>query len=88
MRQGKLNITESGYIAYCPGCDSHHLFDRRWNFNGNFDKPTFSPSMLVDANGDRCHSFLTDGVWHFLDDCAHSLRGTNQPLERASDEDE
>lgn len=26
-----------------------------------------------------CHSFITNGTWNFLDDCAHSLRG-HHPL--------
>lgn len=36
-----------GYIIMCPGCDQDHLFDvKRWTFNGDLEKPTFSPSML------------------------------------------
>jgi len=30
----------------CPGCGHTHIFDQRWTFNGNIDKPTFKPSML------------------------------------------
>ena len=25
----------------------YHYFDSRWTFDGNMDKPTFSPSLLV-----------------------------------------
>lgn len=32
----------------------------------------------------NCHTFLTDGVWNFLDDCAHKLRGMH-PLEPLPD---
>ncbi len=32
----------------------------------------------------NCHTFLTNGVWQYLDDCAHSLRG-NHPLEPIPD---
>jgi len=36
-----------GFLIFCPACGNGHLFDSRWTFNGNFDKPTFKPSMLV-----------------------------------------
>jgi hypothetical protein len=81
--QGKLRKTESGYASFCPGCKEYHIFDRRWIFDGNFDAPTFSPSLLVRTQGDKewgildtcCHSFVRDGNWQFLDDCTHELRG-------------
>lgn len=81
--QGMLRIVEGGYAAYCPGCKCHHLFDRHWKFDGNFEKPTFSPSMLVDANypDSRCHSFVRNGNWEFLLDCAHELAGRTVPME-------
>jgi hypothetical protein len=67
----------AGYLTFCPGCGYGHLFDTRWTFNGDFEKPTFSPSMLVNQHdpSNRCHSFLRDGKWQFLDDCFHSLKG-------------
>jgi hypothetical protein len=35
-------------IFYCPGCEEHHQIDlSKWEFDGNFDKPTFSPSYLT-----------------------------------------
>jgi hypothetical protein len=69
--------THAGYLAFCPGCEFGHLFDARWSFNKDFEKPTFSPSMLVNQHdlSKRCHSFLRDGKWQFLDDCFHSLKG-------------
>lgn len=74
-----------GWIVWCPGCHDTHRFDSKWTYNGNADAPTFSPSLLVDYGMGQddpltCHSFLTDGVWNFLDDCTkHSLRG-NVPM--------
>ena len=32
---------------YCPGCKSVHQVNSGWTFNGNREKPTFSPSILV-----------------------------------------
>jgi hypothetical protein len=34
------------YVIECPACGHAHMFDSRWIFNGDFEKPTFSPSML------------------------------------------
>lgn len=34
-------------IFYCPGCDEHHQIDTaKWEFNGDFERPTFQPSYL------------------------------------------
>lgn len=34
-------------IFWCPGCNSHHCVNNRWSFNGDFNKPTFAPSILA-----------------------------------------
>lgn len=45
--EGKLH----GYHFWCPGCDQPHGFsvagDCRWQFDGNMDRPTVAPSILV-----------------------------------------
>lgn len=69
------------WLVWCPACDAPHPFDERWTFDGNHEAPTFSPSMLVHESPGRarCHSFLRAGVWQFLGDCTHALKGTNVP---------
>lgn len=47
---------EGRYSFYCPGCDHMHIYfvnsphwhkdSQGWTFNGNFDKPSFTPSLL------------------------------------------
>ncbi|MCZ7909404.1 DUF6527 family protein [Agrobacterium leguminum] len=92
---------DGGILFWCPGCDGAHQVGvgegagPRWEYNGNPDAPTFTPSILV--RGTRplsdeeietvmtgqsfspvptvCHSFVTDGQIHFLNDCTHSLAG-------------
>ena len=72
----------------CPGCEKKHrvCVDRSqsvsWDYNGNPERPTFSPSVLVTWPGltKRCHSFVTDGQIRFLDDCSHKLAGQTVPL--------
>ena len=69
----------AGYLFWCPGCKECHSFDKRWDFDGNMENPTFKPSLLVNANtpslGKRCHLFVRKGKIEFLADCHHSLAG-------------
>jgi hypothetical protein len=81
----------------CPACKEAHAFDERWDFNGNYEKPTFSPSFLtwVDANpqatrepfisGRRCHSFVRDGMIEYQSDCTHEFGGQTVPIPLWSD---
>lgn len=43
-----------GYRFYCPGCKDYHgvstnldLRGPHWRFDGNLERPTFSPSVRV-----------------------------------------
>lgn len=84
----------------CPGCNDFHAVavgpgpGPRWGWNGDSDRPTFSPSILVtypanpDADEDfkewrterRCHSFVRDGRIQYLGDCTHALAGQTVDL--------
>jgi hypothetical protein len=88
-----------GYRFVCPGCNDFHMpvvNDKQggpqWDFNGDLDRPTFSPSLLMrwseyrdgDPDGKPsvhhiCHSFIRDGRIEFLGDCTHHL--ANQEIE-------
>ncbi len=72
-----------GYYIFCRACNTGHVFDSRWSFNGDFENPTFSPSMLVnkDDPNRRCHSFVKDGKIQYLDDCWHEFKGQTLDLE-------
>jgi len=77
-----------GRAFHCPGCEYSHWVrvtgQGAWGFNGNEEKPTFTPSVLVNASGDseikRCHSFVKDGKIQFLGDCDHSLKNQTVDL--------
>lgn len=89
---------EGGRLHFwCPGCNEVHGIQvgdgpgPRWGWNGNAEKPTFTPSILVRWNvppprepGDPpdtvCHSFVTDGRIQFLGDCTHALAGQTVDL--------
>jgi hypothetical protein len=49
--RGLLRIIEGGQVAFwCAGCESAHAISIApggWKFNGDYDKPTFTPSVLV-----------------------------------------
>ena len=84
--------------AHCPACDYEHnfrvsltAFDNYrhtkdvWTFNGDYERPTFSPSMLANKGGidparPICHSFLENGQWRYLGDCTHELAGKTAPM--------
>ena len=82
------------YAFHCPGCAQHdephsrlvrtHTFrdgPNGWAYNGNGDKPTVSPSILVTGHSKmRCHSFVRDGRIEFLSDCTHALAGKTVEL--------
>lgn len=82
---GVLRFGENGHTMFwCPGCDGPHALSvapGRWTWNGDADRPTFSPSVRVfDHTGTLCHSFITDGQIAFLSDCKHALAGQTVPL--------
>lgn len=75
--------TESGgqghYLHWCPACNAiHPLPVPRWNFNGNYVKPTFSPSFRQFANHrhKECHYFIRDGQIQYLSDSHHKRNDT------------
>jgi hypothetical protein len=69
-------------VFYCPGCRGSHWLDDRWTWNGDMERPTFTPSLLVapDDSALRCHSFVTDGMIHYLEDSHHRLAGQTVPI--------
>jgi hypothetical protein len=95
------SVEDGGLLFKCPGCANNHMIKTgagsgpRWGWNGDVEKPTFTPSVLVTYNGadagqDRgdgalappavCHSFVTDGRIQFLTDCTHALAGQTVDL--------
>lgn len=89
-----------GYLIFCPGCQCGHVFYTQpwkyddkdgpvWNFDGELENPTFHPSMLVNKSTPerRCHSFIRNGKWEFLNDCFHELAGKTVDLIDLEDTD-
>ncbi|MEI8270275.1 MAG: DUF6527 family protein [bacterium] len=52
-----------------------------WTFNGDFEKPTFAPSLNYATNRRRCHLFLRDGIIDYCQDSWHKYSGQKIPLQ-------
>lgn len=83
-----LSMADGGKALafYCPGCKYHHRVQIErgssnpggpiWEWNGNMEKPTFSPSLGVNMGTDQqCHLFVRDGRISYLYDSMHKLAG-------------
>lgn len=96
MKVHKISDEKAGvlYLFHCPGCGYGHMYQTEagtankdtaliWQFNGDVNKPTFTPSLLVNASEpkSRCHLFVRDGKIQYLNDCAHHLKGQTIEME-------
>lgn len=89
------------WAIYCPGCDTLHSIwtshpnshNAVWGFNGDTEKPTFSPSVRItwphwttDQDGVEtkkdhcCHFFIKEGNIEYCGDCTHELSGQTLAL--------
>lgn len=101
VRLDKHYWPRGGFGHWCPGCDSGHEIDTeepnssgaKWSFNGDMERPTFSPSINMKINtpdmgahyqpdiaSTVCHYFITDGNIQFCGDSTHALAGKTVPL--------
>jgi hypothetical protein len=62
--------------------------ERVWQFDGNFDCPTFSPSVrhfLTDPETKQekttCHYIIEKGMIKYQGDCEHKLSGQTIPMQ-------
>lgn len=94
-----VNYCPEAYIFVCPGCGFDHIIYVQqvpgknydlWDFNGDLEKPTFNPSLLLSRGSPihrpRCHSFIREGKIQFLDDCDHALKGQTVDLKDVSED--
>ena len=47
VSKGQFEDGSDYYLIFCKACQCDHVLDKRWTFNGDFDKPTFRASILV-----------------------------------------
>lgn len=77
----KLNGGPFHHAFQCPGCGRLHGIDDRWTWNGDVERPTILPSILVRGTkltekGEAQYK----GMIQFLNDCTHELAGQTVPL--------
>jgi len=96
LRQVTTNGVLWGFQFWCPGCGEDHAIpvsppqERGWGWNGDRERPTFTPSILVyerrhmidghPRDLPRCHSHVTDGRIAYCVDSAHKLAGQTVDL--------
>ena len=84
----KLRTLEGGRVAFwCPACCRCTASGPCWGFDGNVERPTFTPSIFVNRpcpffnpGAPSCHSFVTTGRILFLQDCTHQSAGQTVDL--------
>lgn len=97
----KLLIDEQPTFTFarfwCASCGHGHTVGvtgpGAWGYNGDDEKPTLTPSVLVyerrktdgSIYSPRCHSFVRDGRIEYLGDCGHELAGQTVDLLELSD---
>ena len=84
----KVRQDENYWFVYCPGCKQDHLIPKAklghpmWDFNGDTNNPTFTPSVKITALYNYCcHFNITNGQIILHGDCTHELRGQTFNLE-------
>jgi hypothetical protein len=96
----QLALLKGDQLEYkCHACGWHSVpvkigvkEGKFWEWNGNLEKPTISPSVRHFHHGmpkfeDHdaipafcCHYIMTDGVMAFCGDCTHSKSGQTLPM--------
>lgn len=76
--RGILRICEGGRLMFwCPGCDEAHVIGPSWSFNGDYDRPTFSPSVKVTGKrritDEEYERIMAGETVEIPDMCCHSF---------------
>lgn len=58
-----LRRATGGYLHWCPGCEEMHLLPDTWQFDGNLERPTFSPSFKHWGNQKIMEAGKWTGYW-------------------------
>lgn len=80
MAKIEVHPTDSTmYMFWDVGLQQPNAFcireNRGWSWNGDFDKPTVTPSVLLAIGNERSHLFIRNGKIQYLSDCTHHLAG-------------
>jgi Family of unknown function (DUF6527) len=75
-------------VFYCLGCRRYHSInvnsqtEASWQFNGDFVKPSISPSILIKDMNENiiCHSNIKEGMITYEEKGIHDLIGMTLPM--------
>jgi hypothetical protein len=59
-----LRRGEGRYFHWCPACEEMHQLPDRWTFDGNVDRPTFTPSFKHGGKRVVVEQGRWTGEWH------------------------
>ena len=77
--RGVLRTIEGDRLGFwCPGCESMHAVTvapstDAWGFNGDYDRPTFTPSVLV-TSGHYAPGWSGKSCW-----CTYNAEHADEP---------
>lgn len=80
----KLRRGVGGYFHWCPGCQEMHILPDSWNFNGNLEFPTFTPSFkhtghqIVVVEGHWTGEWVRDANGNTIPSCCHYILTNGQ----------
>lgn len=78
--RGVLRTNEANRVQFwCPGCEEFHTVNigpgsPSWRFNGDYEKPTFEPSVLV-RSGHYVPTWSGKQCW-----CTYNAENPNDPV--------
>lgn len=63
--RGVLHVGQGDLLGFwCPGCEEIHFVSAGgWSFNGDFENPTFHPSVLITSGHFSRHFRQGDECW-------------------------
>jgi len=84
-RYARCPASEATHVKLnCPGLFPYRIIpvhgSHGWQWNGDVERPTLSPSILTKNQMGVCHSFVRDGQIQFLADCTHEYAGQTLDL--------
>jgi hypothetical protein len=74
-----LRRRQDRYFHWCPACEEMHQLPDSWSFNGDVNKPTFSPSFkhsglrAVNVDGEWTGEWVRDAVGNPVDGTCHYI---------------
>jgi len=109
-----LSNGDGNLVFFCKGCEAWHSLyiatdeginrEFEWKFNGDYEKPTFTPDVATVLPGRRgvyeengtydfgdvllCHAEITDGKIKYYESTTHHLSGKTVDLASIDDERE